>query len=54
MNNEFLIEGLDYACAKLQEYTINFETEDGDNLGTIETEYQHINSDDIPQVPEKE
>ena len=54
MNNEFLIEGLDYACAKLQEYTINFETEDGDNLGTWKTSNQYIPFFIIPEVQEKE
>ena len=54
MNEEFDIEDLDYACAKLQEYTITFITEDEDELWTWETFNQHILPFIIPEVPEEE
>ena len=54
MNDEFYIEDLDYACAKLQEYTITFMTEDKIVLWTWETFNQHIEPLGIPQAPQKE
>ena len=54
MNDEFDIEDLDYACAKLQEYTITFVTEDGIDLWTWWTYNQYLNPRDIPDAPEKE
>lgn len=54
MNSQFNIDNLDYACAKLQEYIVTFETEDRIFLWTWETYYKHIDPLDIPDAPEKE
>ena len=54
INPNLNLDSLEYACAKLHEYTVTFKIEDWKIIWTWETIYQYVNPNDVPSAPEKE
>lgn len=54
MDPWFDTTSLDDACGKMHEYTVTFDTEDGDTIKEASTKYQYIDIYDIPSMSEEE